>query len=156
VEDPITQWITELAKGDQKAARALWERYYQRLVGLAREALGARRLRFADEQDVALSAFESFCAGAAAGRFPRLDDRECLWRLLVTITERKAKALLKYHRRRKRGGGAVRGDSCFARDGQASSAEGFGAIAGPEPTPEYAALVRDVYVHAMERVEDDQ
>jgi RNA polymerase sigma factor (sigma-70 family) len=156
MEDSITQWITQLAEGDQEAARALWERYYQRLVGLAREALGHRRLRFADEQDVALSAFDSFCAGAAAGRFPRLEDRECLWRLLVTITERKAKALLKYHRRRKRGGGKVRGDSCFASDGQDSSAEGFGAIAGPEPTPEYAAPVRDVYVRSMELLENDQ
>ena len=45
--------------------------------------------RAADEEDVALSAFDSFCRGAEQGRFPQLDGRDDLWHLLVVITVRK-------------------------------------------------------------------
>ena len=64
----------------------------------------------ADEEDVALSAFDSFCRGAQRGRFPQLDDRDNLWRLLVVITSRKAVDLAQHEgppevrRRRARGG----------------------------------------------------
>ena len=34
----------------------------------------------ADEEDAALSAFNSSCLGVAQGRFPQLADREDLWR----------------------------------------------------------------------------
>jgi hypothetical protein len=44
----------------------------------------------ADEEDVALSAFNSFCLGAEQGHFAQLFDRDNLWRGLVTITARKA------------------------------------------------------------------
>src|SRR5262249_27742204 len=68
----------------------LWERYFRRLVGLARERLRGLPRAAADEEDVALSAFDSFCRAAEAGRFPRLDDRDDLWQLLVLIAARKA------------------------------------------------------------------
>ena len=60
---------------------------------------------------MALSAFDSFCRGVAAGRFPQLDDRENLWRLLVILTARKAFDQVRDERRQKRGGGAVSGES---------------------------------------------
>ena len=60
----------------------------RQLVRLARARLRGPR-RAADEEDVALSAFDSFCRGVAAGRFPP-GDRDDLWRLLVAITARKA------------------------------------------------------------------
>jgi hypothetical protein len=87
----ITQWIADLKGGDPGAANGLWERYFARMVGLARARLRASRGRDAgsDEEDAALSAFDSLCAGLARGQFPRLADREDLWRLLVVITTRK-------------------------------------------------------------------
>jgi hypothetical protein len=45
------------------------------MVGLARARLQGLPRRAADEEDVALSAFASFCRAAEAGRFPRLCDR---------------------------------------------------------------------------------
>ena len=69
----------------------------------------ARPRAVADEEDAALSAFDSFCRGAARGRFPRLDDRDDLWRLLVVITERKAARPGRARARQKRGGGRVLG-----------------------------------------------
>jgi len=63
--------------------RKLWERYFRRLVGLARKKLRAAPRRAADEEDVALSAFDSFCRGAKLDRFPQLHDRLDVWQLLV-------------------------------------------------------------------------
>ena len=52
-----------------------------RRPGEARPATASRDLPApADEEDVALSAFDSLCRGAVEGRFPRLDDRNDLWR----------------------------------------------------------------------------
>jgi hypothetical protein len=61
-------------------------------------------MRWADEDDVALSAFHSFCARAATGRFPDLKHRYEVRNLLITITSRKANEYLRYHARKRRGG----------------------------------------------------
>src|SRR3954452_19706131 len=105
----VTHWIQALRGGDPGAAQKLWERYFPRLVGLARARLQGARRRAEDEEDVALSAFDSFCRGAREGRFPRLADRNDLWRLLVVLTARKAVDLLQREGRLKRG--PVRGES---------------------------------------------
>ncbi len=77
----VTRWLAPLQAGDPTAVEELWKRYFQRLVGLARKKLRGAVLRAADEEDVALSAFDSFCRNAAQGRFPHLLDRDSLWHL---------------------------------------------------------------------------
>ena len=89
-ERSVTQWISDLKAGDDgEAARRLWDRYFTQLARLAHARLRARNRGAADGEDVALSAFESFFRGAAAGRFPRLEDRDDLWKLLTTIAAQK-------------------------------------------------------------------
>src|SRR5438105_897393 len=92
----FTQLIELLRGGDPAAIQRLWEAYFPRLVGLARKKLKEVPRRAADEEDVALSAFDSFCDGAARGRFPQLADRDDLWHVLVTITARKALQLMRH------------------------------------------------------------
>src|SRR5262245_17831545 len=104
----ITGCIAALRRGDRDAAALLWDRYSRRLVDLARARLRAAARRAADEEDVALSAFDSLCRRIEQGRFPRLDDRDDLWRLLVVITLRKAIALAGREWRARRGGRGVR------------------------------------------------
>jgi RNA polymerase sigma factor (sigma-70 family) len=140
-DEEITRWLSGLARGDDTAVQRIWQQYYEQLVRLARRKLGDARRRAADEEDVAQSAFFSFCRGAAAGRFPRLDDRHDLWKLLVTITARKATAQTRRDRRKKRGGGGERGESVFA--GIDSDAAGIAGVMGNEPTPEVAAAVAE-------------
>ena len=153
-EGSVTQWIHQLQAGDRAAAQDLWNRYFQRLVGLARCKLQGAQRRAADEEDVVLSAFESFFRGAEQGRFPRLDDRDNLWRLLVVITERKARNLVQHERRLKRGGGEVRRESGLA-DGEDSPAEaGTNEFASREPTPEMAAQVADECRRLLELLGD--
>lgn len=140
-EEP-TQWIRRLEQGNGEAARKLWELYYRRLVGLARRKMGDLPKRASDEEDVALSAFDSFCRGAEQGRFPNLDGRDDLWQLLVVITVRKVADLAAHQRRQKRGSGNVRGESAFEGDpDQSKAARGIDQIVGDEPSPEFAAAV---------------
>jgi DNA-directed RNA polymerase specialized sigma24 family protein len=128
----VSRWLQQLQQGEAAAAQPLWERYFPRLVELARKKLRDAPRR-GTEEDVALSAFDSFCRNAAGGRFPRLADRDDLWRLLVVITARKAAHLARDERRRKRGGGAVQIDT------RPEEGLGLEQILSREPTPEFAA-----------------
>jgi DNA-directed RNA polymerase specialized sigma24 family protein len=148
----ITGWIGQLKAGNQAAAEKLWESYYRRMVGLARKKLQGLPRRVADEEDVALSAFNSFCRGAEGGRFPHLTDREDLWRLLFLITARKAFDLVEHQGRQKRGGGAVLGESALAAADEAALEQ----IAGREPSPEFAAQVADEFRRLLARLGDEQ
>src|SRR5947208_11944952 len=89
-EGSVTRWVAALKNGDAAAAQPLWERYHRQLVALARQKLQSARRRMADEEDIVQNAFHSFFQGIARGRFPQLNDRDNLWRLLVVITARKA------------------------------------------------------------------
>lgn len=132
----VTWWIDALKEGDEDAAHALWHRYFQRLVGLARQRLHDNQRRVSDEEDVAIDAFKSLCEGAERGDYQDLRDREELWRLLATITARKAGQLIRHHSREKRGAGKVRGDSLFGEhNGEAKP--GFDGLPGDEPTPDF-------------------
>jgi DNA-directed RNA polymerase specialized sigma24 family protein len=143
----VTQWISALKQGDQSAVDGLWEAYFRRLVSLARARLRDVPRRIADEEDVALGAFDSFCRGARTGRFPRLDDRNDLWQILVVITVRKAFDLRKYEGRASRGGGRVQSLSELPP-------ERLEAIGGDEPTPELAAQVAEECRRLMEQLGD--
>jgi DNA-directed RNA polymerase specialized sigma24 family protein len=152
----VTHWVTLLKAGQAEAAQPLWECYFQRLVQLARARLQGVPRRAADEEDVALSAFASFCRGAEQGRFPLLTDRNDLWKLLVVLTARKAADLVAHQRRRKRGGGALRGDSALpgsAEDGEAP--RGLEDVIGREPTPDFAAQVAEEYQRLLDALGDD-
>jgi DNA-directed RNA polymerase specialized sigma24 family protein len=144
----VTQWIGQLKAGDQNAAQKLWEGYFQRMVGLARKKLQGTPRRAADEEDVALSAFDSFCRGAEQGRFSRLEDRHDLWQLLFLLTARKAFDLRQHESRKKRGGGEVRGESALMPQRGPGDLAGtrepaLNHVIGQEPSPELAALMAE-------------
>jgi RNA polymerase sigma factor (sigma-70 family) len=153
VDDEITVWIRQLAQGDERAVQRIWNQYFERLVRLARRKLLDGSRRMADEEDVALSAFNSFFQGAAAGRFPQLNDESDLWRLLVTIAARKAARQLRAAGRHKRGGGKVRGESVFMDRDDAKP--GIGDVLGDAPTPEVAALAAEECERLLALLSDD-
>jgi len=150
----VTTWVEQLRAGDRAAAQRLWERYYPRPVGLARKKLRGLPRRAADEEDVALSAFDSFCRGAERGQFPQLGDRDDLWQLLVLLTARKAIRLYHHERRAKRGGGRVQGGSDL--EPLDSSGGGLAEVVSDEPTPEFAAQVAEEYQRLLDRLPDDE
>jgi DNA-directed RNA polymerase specialized sigma24 family protein len=143
----VTRWISALKQGDQAAASGLWEPYFRRLVGLARARLRDVPRLVADEEDVALSAFDSFCRRAQAGQFRSLYDRDDLWQVLALITVRKAIDLRNYEGRQSRGRARVRSLTGLTRNGLAM-------IGGEEPTPELAAQFVEEFQRLMEHLED--
>jgi DNA-directed RNA polymerase specialized sigma24 family protein len=154
-EGSVTHWIAALKAGDPAAAQPLWERYFQQLVRLARAKLQGRPCRAADEEDVALSAFASFCRGAAQGRFPQLRDRDNLWHLLIVLTARKASDLVQHERRQKRGGGRVHGEGSWPGTEPAGEEEPLLAqVLGREPSPAFAAQAAEECRRLLERLDD--
>lgn len=139
-EGSVTRWLGPLQDGDELAIQQLWQRYFSRLVALARHKLRAAPRRAADEEDVALSAFDSFCRQAEAGRFPQLLDRDSLWRVLVVLTARKAFHLLRDEGRQKRGGSRVVQTEADQDDVGTPLLE---QVLSREPSPELAAEVAD-------------
>lgn len=155
-EGSITLWLRGLQAGDHAAAQPLWERYFDRLVRLARARLKTLRCSaVADEEDAALSAFESFCQGVDRGRFPHLADRDDLWRLLVVITARKLLAQSRREQRQKRGGGLVVSESDLPPFGSQEESKLLDHVIGPEPTPEFAAIVAEGYCDLIARLGDE-
>jgi RNA polymerase sigma factor (sigma-70 family) len=138
----ITRIIFSLKDGDAEAVQAIWRRYYQRLVQVARDKLRTSLRRVADEEDVAQSAFFSFYRGIKAGRFPVLNDREGLWKLLFVITARKAADQLQHEHRKKRAA-------------TMTEMEDIEQIIGDEPTPEFAIQIIEQYEQLLEKLGDE-
>lgn len=156
-DDPgsVTVWIDALKGGDLDAAGPLWERYFDRLVHLARARLrSGRRGGDADEEDVALSAFDSFCRGARADQYPRLADRDDLWRLLLVITARKAMNQVRRAVAAKRGGGRVLDEAALVADD--SAAGGLEQAPARDLTPELAAAFAEEFQRLIEALRDDR
>jgi DNA-directed RNA polymerase specialized sigma24 family protein len=138
-EGSVTHWLARLQAGDQEAARRLWERYFHRLVGLARHRLSGSPFR-SHEEDVALSAFASFCRGARESRFPHLAGRDNLWALLITLTSRKALDLMEHEGRQRRYAGPA--------DPQVED------LLGREPDPALASQVGEEFQRLLNRLGD--
>jgi DNA-directed RNA polymerase specialized sigma24 family protein len=142
----ITIAIKRLADGQpqsrEEAARIIWEYSYVRLVAMARSMLRTAPRGAQDEEDLALSSIKSFCIAAAAGRFPDLTSRDNLWRILHTITVRKANAVKVRQRSKK-------------RDARRVADFDVEQLADPEPTPELAASLVDERAALIERLRDD-
>ena len=142
----VTHWISRLKAGDHQAAQQLWQRYFQQLVLLARHKLRSAPRGMADEEDAALSAFDSFVRDAQRGRFPQLADRDDLWRLLVTFTAQKSLDLVRKEQAQKRGAGQR----------LASADKALEEVLSREPTPEFAAQVAEECRRLLGRLPDEE
>ncbi len=147
----VTTWLTLLRTGDTQAAQALWERYYADLVRLAHQHLAARVRHTADPEDIALAAFASFCRGVTEGRFPRLDDRHDLWRLLFTITLRKTVDHARRESRARRGGGQL----INAADVLDLPGADLDNLVGDAPDPARAAAIAEEFQVLLARLPGD-
>ena len=148
VDESPTQWLDGLRHGDSAVPQKLWEAYFAKLVRLARTHLQRSVRRASDEEDVALSAMDSFIRGMEQGRFPDLANRDDLWRLLVTITLNKARHVVRDAGRQKRGGGWQPAEAA-GNDGLALQ-----DIVSREPTPEFAAQFAEEIEHLLAQLEN--
>jgi hypothetical protein len=154
----VTGWISALKEGQPDAADALWRRYFERVVAVARRCLQTAPHQAAeDADDVALSAFFGLCAGAAQGRFTQLSDRVDLWQLLTAITVKKSLSRQQWHGRKKRGGGRIVAGLAAATgadDGFSNSADPLQLVLSKEPSPESAAIIQEQFDELLDSLGD--
>ena len=148
----VTRWIADLKNGDCSAAQPLWERYHSRLIGLARQRLIRSAHLPGDEEDVVQIAFHRFFRGIVSGRFPRLDDRNDLWRLLVLITSRSAIDKARRNRLPVASAPTLPPDSrsIILAENETLIEE----IACIEPTPDLAAEMIEQYERLLHRLDE--
>lgn len=154
-EGSITCWLTALEQGEADAAQAIWTRYWNRLVALARGKLRGGQRREADEEDIAQNALDSFFRGVAARKYPQLEDRDNLWRLLVVITARKAWDQLRREASKRQGGGAVQTEAAISPNESEFDGPALQQIIGDEPTPDFAVQVAEEYQCLLALLDDD-
>jgi DNA-directed RNA polymerase specialized sigma24 family protein len=137
---PVSEWIASIKKGDEAALGYLWQHYFVSLANLARRQLSPAYTATADEFDIAQSAMLSFYLAAKNGRYPDLHDRHGLWKLLLSITLCKLRALVRKERRRR---------EILQREFAA------GTFRRAEPTAACTAELADQVRCLMKRLDDD-
>jgi DNA-directed RNA polymerase specialized sigma24 family protein len=153
----ITQLIALVKAEDDRAAMRLWERYFQRLTGVARRVLARTPRALADEEDAVLSAFASLLRGVDENRFKRLEDRDDLWQILVMLTVRKSINQRNHAAVKKRGAGKARGESAFATGSdEREVAVGIANVVADDPTPEFIVAMDEQCQLLMNLLDDDQ
>jgi hypothetical protein len=142
----VTRWIEQLKQGDPQAVGPLWERYFTRLVRLARSWFPRTpTTAAASAEDAALDAFASFCRRAEEDGFARLFDRDDLWQILVVLAFRKRCNQIQNERRKRRqpAGGQVYPASALEEEA--------GSLLGPclPEKPDYARRGQEFSSHQL-------
>jgi RNA polymerase sigma factor (sigma-70 family) len=146
----VTHWLSQLASEETSfAERELFERYFGKLVEVARQRLQAAPRTLEDEEDLALSAMNSFFRRARQGGFERLRNRHELWALLVTIACRKVVNQFKRHSALKRGG---RRAGRIPTNAVAVSADELDKLVALQPTPEMLVHLVDEFNARLQRL----
>jgi DNA-directed RNA polymerase specialized sigma24 family protein len=136
---------------DPQAAGEIWQRFFQRLLPLARARLRGLQDRTVDEEDLLVSVFDRFFRAAKEERFARLNDRDDLWQILLMLTDHKVAEQYRRSHAQKRGGGEVRRLDDIVEPGQE-----LREMADAEPGPEFVAAFNDSLASALTRLNDEK
>jgi DNA-directed RNA polymerase specialized sigma24 family protein len=153
--ESVTHWIHRLKDGERDAVQKLWEGYFHRLVRMARPWLRRAPTQVVEAEDVALSAFDSFCRRAEQGQFPKLFDRGDLWQLLVVIAFRKTCNLVLHEARRRPRNGRVYHASALT-EGADDGGAVFTRLIGREPDPALAVQTAEEYRRLLALLPEEQ
>ena len=137
----ITDWIEELRGGRETAAQQLWDHFLMRLTQLVCRRLRTVSKTTSDEEDVVLEACNACFAALKNGKYPKVKNRNDLWKLLAVIAERKA---IDQIRRSNKGIEGLRVDSPFKRiSAESSVMDGMMQLPCTEPTPDFAVVFEE-------------
>ncbi len=106
--EPDSDWIERLKTGDESAMEKLVDLFYDRLVRLANRRMGRMPPQIADDEGAVISALRSFFSGIGNGQLSRMNDDHDLWRVLATITARKAIRQLRVYLKQSGEGGNIK------------------------------------------------
>ncbi|MCI0461197.1 MAG: sigma-70 family RNA polymerase sigma factor [Gemmataceae bacterium] len=132
------------------AARAVFERFTRRLIGLARSQLDARLQHKIDPEDVVQSAYKSFFLRYGEGTLAA-ESWDGLWGLLTLITLRKCADRVRYYRAECRDVSREASAPAGADD-----TEPWRDATGREPTPEQAAVLAETVEHLLRGLNADE
>jgi len=131
-------------------ARAVFERFTRRLIGLARSQLDAQFRHKIDLEDVIQSVYKSFFLRYGEGALAA-EGWDGLWGLLTCITVRKCADRVRYHRAECRD---------IAREINAAAEsnyiEPWRDAAGREPTPDEAAVLAETVEQVLRGLDGDE
>ena len=157
VNDGFERWLERVAAGDTQAIRVFWDRYFERLLVVARRRFAGLPRRVSDEEDVALSAMNSVLKGFRNGRFGECDSATALWKVLLTVTARKVCAERRRYHAARRGGGRQRGESVFGTDSEDSANDaGIQGVPDDELTPDVVVTLRETTERLFVSLADPQ
>lgn len=132
--------MTRLRAGDEDAARHVFQRFAQRLIGLARSRLSGSIRQKVDPEDVLQSVFRSFFTRYSGGEFD-VNDWDNLWSLLAVITLRKCGHRVEFFR-------AACRDLQREQPMSSADVDNWEAVAR-DPTPSEAAILLETLEQVM-------
>jgi RNA polymerase sigma factor (sigma-70 family) len=128
--------VEKFKAGSESAATELFDRYCEKLMGLARRRIGQRMVSRIDPEDVIQSAFRTFFSRVRNDEFT-FEGQSDLFKLLVRLTVNKTLRQIAHHRAAKRDPGKEAGQG-------SSTDDVFRALAASEPSPDVeVALVEE-------------
>jgi RNA polymerase sigma-70 factor (ECF subfamily) len=136
----VAQWRA----GDQDAARQLFDRYVDRLVGLARRRMGTQLARRVDPQDVVQSVFRTVFARLKDGQF-HIEEQDDLCKLLMRVTVHKTLRQVEFHTAAKRNPG-------LEADQGSASQDRVMDLLDREPPPEAVVAFLDELEHFLNQL----
>ncbi|MCE9530430.1 MAG: sigma-70 family RNA polymerase sigma factor [Planctomycetes bacterium] len=138
--------IQRLRTGSNTAAREVFDRYVERLLGLAKRRIGLKMNSRVDPEDVVQSVFRTFFSRMKNDQF-QINAEDDLFKLLVRITVHKTLRQIAHHRAAKRDPGQEVGHGSDAHEmlQQAMAAE---------PTPETVVTFMDHLEHFLRQLPD--
>ena len=141
-----TEWLDNLRSGDGGAARQIFDHFSKRLCRLAERHMSSRLRQRVDGDDVIQSVFRTFFVRESQGQF-QVDHTDELWRLLVTITLRKARGVWRKNNASQRS---------IGREENSDLADGLSLVAiSREPTVVEALVLADEIESLLKGLSDD-
>ncbi len=155
-QESITVWFAQLSEGNPDAAAKLWERFFDRLVGIARQQMTTTNRRIKDEEDIAAGVMAALCECARRGKLPTIQNRDDLWQQLLSWMKHDVIDHVRATNSVKRGSNRIRGDSVFDQAGNAQGYEGLGLaqIADRAATPDMLVEMDEQLRILLDRLPD--
>ena len=136
--------IEKFKAGSQSAATELFDRYCERLLGLARKRIGQRMASRIDPEDVIQSAFRTFFSRVRNDEF-KFEAENDLFKLLVRLTVNKTLRQIAHHRAAKRDPGKEAGQG-------SGESDIFSQLTSGDPPPEVEVALLDEFERFLSKL----
>jgi RNA polymerase sigma factor (sigma-70 family) len=105
---PITEYLKAFKAGDAARLNDILKAYWSQLVAHCEQRLSRKFKPQQEGQDFAIQAFHNLAEGVRRGRWPRLDNRNDLWQVLLQAANCRIKDFVRNQMAEKRGGSQQR------------------------------------------------